>query len=55
MTTTSDGVAGPFSVLKTSRINRLALFLTTAPPSLRLATIPSRDAGPALGAATMVR
>ena len=43
MTTRSDGVAGPVSVLKTSRINRLALFLTTAPPSLLLATMPSRD------------
>jgi hypothetical protein len=55
ITTTSDGADGPAAVLKTSRISRLALFLKTAPPTFRLATIPSLEVPAAPGAATIVR
>lgn len=45
----------PASVLKTSRIRRLARFLTTAPPSRRDATMPSRCDSPVSGDAMIVK
>ena len=53
--TRSMGDDGRFCVRKASRISRLALFLTTAPPTFRLATIPSRLSEPGAGDAMMVR
>jgi hypothetical protein len=55
MTTRSEARSGLACVLNISRINRLARFLTTAPPSFLLATIPIRLSGPGAGAAMRVR
>ena len=55
MTTTSIPRCGHFERRKTSRINRLALFLLTASPSFREATIPSRLVPASFGATRIVR
>ncbi len=55
MTTMSIPRCGQFERRKTSRINRLALFLLTASPSFREATIPSLLAPASFGATRIVR
>ena len=55
ITTRSAGQDGWFPVLKASLIRRFALFLTTAPPTFRLATMPRRLSGPEAGDARIVR
>ena len=55
MTTRSSATPSVISNRKTSRINRLARFLTTAPPSFLEATIPRRARGAPSGAPMIVR
>ena len=55
MTTTSTAVEDTSRCLKSSRISRLALFLRTASPIFREATIPSRVDGDSPAASTSVK